>query len=333
MSVSIDKAKLLIICGPTGVGKTALGIDLAKKFNGEIVSADSRQIYKGLNIATGKDIGGGNRKKLPYKEEGIEYYWELENIPIYLLDAADPEENFSVAQYYQLATRAIDYIRSVKKLPIIVGGTGLYIKSLIENMETLGIPPNQSLRLAYEGKSANELFMILSRLNPELANSLNESEKNNKQRLIRRIEVAQSTPQPTPDPSPTTHNSQLTLQISLTAPYPILKEKIAKRIDEWVKMGAVEEINSLLKNGISWGNQSMSSLGYKEWEPYFKGKKTKEETIKEWKTKEWQYAKRQLIWFKKDPNVMWFDITDKNYPQNVEETVKNWYNSNDAKND
>lgn len=313
--------KLLIICGPTGVGKTDLGIKLAKKFNGEMVSADSRQVYRGLDVATGKDIKVGERKELPYKEEGIDEVWEVEGIPIYLLDVVDPRDNFSVAQYYQLATRAIDHIRSVKKNPIIIGGTGLYIKSLLGDIQTLGVPPNQSLRMAYKGKTAAELFMILTRLSPELANSLNESEKSNKQRLMRRIEVAQSSA-----PLPTTHNPQLTLQIALTAPYPILKQKIFDRIDQWVAQGAEEEIEKLLKSGIEWNSQSMSSVGYKEWEPHFKGEKTKEEVIANWKTKEWQYAKRQITWFKKDPTILWFNITDHNYPQNVETAVKNWYN-------
>lgn len=298
--------RLLIICGPTGVGKTDLGIKLAKKFNGEIVSADSRQVYRGLDVATGKGIKGG------------------EGVPIYLLDVVDPRDNFSVAQYYQLATRAIDHIRSAKKIPIIVGGTGLYIKSLLGDIQTLGVPPNQSLRMAYEGKTAAELFMILTRLSPELANSLNESEKSNKQRLIRRIEIAQSAEalQPTAyQPQPDN-----VLQLALTAPYPILKQRIFDRIDQWVAQGAEKEIKKLLKSGIDWNNQSMSSLGYKEWEPYFKGEKTKEEIIANWKTKEWQYAKRQITWFKKDPTILWFNITDHNYPQNVETVVKNWYN-------
>ena len=325
-----DKQKLLVICGPTGVGKTALGIELAKKFNGEIVSADSRQIYKRLDIATGKDIAGGERRKLlPYKEEGIEYYWEIKGIPIYLLDVVDPEENFSVAQYHQLATRAINYIQTVKKLPIIVGGTGLYVRSLLQNIQTLGIPPNESLRLAYKEKSANELFMILSRLNLELANSLNESEKSNKQRLIRRIEIAQSDPQLVE----LAKAAQNVLQLSLTAPYPILKQKIYERIDQWVAQGAEKEIEKLLRSGVGWEDQSMSSLGYKEWESYFKGEKTKDEAVTNWKAKEWQYAKRQLTWFKKDLATAWFDVTDPNYPLNVEEAVKNWYNGAGAEND
>ncbi len=328
--------KLLIICGPTGVGKTALGIDIAKKFDGELVSADSRQVYRGLDIATGKDIGGGERKKLPFREEGTEYFWEVEGIPIYLLDLVDPEESFSVAQYYQLATRAINYIRSVKKLPIVVGGTGLYIKSLLENLQTLGIPPNLGLRTAYEGKTAGQLLMILARLNPDLANSLNESEKSNKQRLIRRIEVAQHSGVMEPawavadfNPRPSQRRlksaNTAVLQIALTAPYPILKERIFTRIDEWVKLGAEAEIEKLVKKGLAWENQSMSSLGYKEWKPYFEGIKTKEEVISEWKTKEWQYAKRQITWFKKDKNILWLKITDSGWQSRIEKMVKKWY--------
>lgn len=313
--------KLLVICGPTGVGKTALAINLAKKFNGELVSADSRQIYKGLDVATGK---------------------EYADVPIHLMDVVEPEENFSVAQYYQLATRAINHIRAVKKLPIVVGGTGLYIKSVLENLQTLGIPPNLGLRTAYEGKTASQLLMILARLNPDLANSLNESEKSNKQRLIRRIEVAQTgavadftaqrqgssevlIPRSEKRRLKSANTSDV-LQIALTAPYPILKERIFKRIDAWVKEGAQEEVEKLIKRGVGWDSQSMSSLGYKEWKPYFEGTKTKEDVILEWKTKEWQYAKRQITWFKKDPSVAWLDITSLEYPQNVETHVETWYN-------
>ncbi|MBI4028748.1 MAG: tRNA (adenosine(37)-N6)-dimethylallyltransferase MiaA [Candidatus Blackburnbacteria bacterium] len=303
--MSIDGNKLLVICGPTGVGKTRLAVKLAKKFGGEIVSADSRQVYRKLNIATGKDLS------------------ELKGIPIHLVDVADPDQTFTVAHYYRLAEGTINQIYQKNKLPILVGGTGLYIKAVVDGIDTLGIPPNNSLRQQYKSKSAEELLMILARVNPEAAGSLNKSEQYNKQRLIRRIEIAQV--------GNATNNRQHsggvcdTLLIGLTAPDSLLKDNTNKRIDKWVKENVEGEVKTLLEQGVTWDSQAMSALGYKQWKPFFENAETRDEVIKNWKTEEYQYAKRQLTWFKKDKRVNWYDTSVSGWLGKVEKQVHKWY--------
>lgn len=311
-AMSIDGNKLLVICGPTGVGKTALAVRLAKNFGGEIVSADSRQAYKKLNIATGKDLSS------------------LEGVPIHLVDVVDPDQTFTVAHYYRLASEAIDKICGKDRLPIIVGGTGLYIKAIVDGIDTLGIPPNKRLREQYQSKSAEELLMILARVDPEVANSLNKSEQYNKQRLVRRIEIAQTENSTSPDGTrfACRTSGMNTFFIGLTAPNDVLRKNINKRIDKWIKEGAEEEVRTLLDQGVSWDSQAMSALGYRQWQPFFENKKSREEVINEWKTEEFQYAKRQLTWFKKNKRIVWCDVSRVECQDKVEKQVQKWYYNN-----
>lgn len=304
--MSIDACKLLVICGPTGVGKTALGTTLAKKFNGEIISADSRQVYKSFDIATGKDLK------------------ELAGVNIHLVDIAEPDERFSVARYCALAKQVLEEIRKNNHLPIVVGGTGFYVNALVDGVSTINIPPNENLRKKYRTKSVEELLMVLARLDSELANSLSKSEQYNKQRLIRRIEIAQ-TGSTTKSRKQKAKNYN-SLFIGLTCPTMVLRQRISKRIDGWIKEGTEEEVRTLLDQGVSWESQAMSALGYRQWQPYFANKATREEVVSKWKTEEYQYAKRQMTWFKKDKRIVWFDITESDWQKKVEKAVSNWYN-------
>ena len=311
--MSNNKNRLLVICGPTGVGKTALGIDLAKKFNGEIISADSRQVYKGLDVGTGKDLENAKWK---------DGNWVVGGVPIYMLDVVKPNEPFAVSQYQTFALKRIDNIQLGNKLPILLGGTGLYIKSIVDGIETIGIPPNRKLREQYKAKSVQELFMILSRLNPDLANLLNKSEQSNKQRLLRRIEIAQTE---TTRPKATKRIFN-TLMLGLICPNQALKDRINERVATWIKDGIEKEIHTLVMENIGWETQAMSAIGYRQWKPYFEGKMSREKVIDRWKTDEYQYAKRQLTWFKKDPRIKWFNVSSKHWKKEVEKTVTDWYN-------
>lgn len=320
--------KILAICGPTGVGKTQVALMLAKKFNGELISADSRQIYKGLDVATGKDIETAIKKPLPWKEKSTNYYWELEGIPIYLLDVANIEDDFSAAKYKVLGARALEYVYSKNKLPIIVGGTGFYLKALLEKIPTLGIPPNQKLRSAYSNKSPGELLLLLSHLNPELAESLNPSERANKQRLIRRIEILQSGQTVTKESTAQPYDI---LYIGVTTSEENLRKKINARIDSWID-NMEKETEKIARNKVSWSYQSMNALGYKQWREYLEGRQTKEEAIKRWKIAEWHYAKRQITWFKKQKNINWVDVDDSRCEEKIEKLVRSWYNQTNGTN-
>ena len=280
--------KILVLSGPTGVGKTALAVKLAQKFNGELISADSRQIYKGMDIGTGKDTD-----------------------QIWLLDVVFPDQPFSVADYQKLAHTVIKDIWKRGKLPILVGGTGLYIKSIIDGIGTVGIPQNQKLREKLSKLSLSDLQKTLQSNNPYKWNSMNSSDQQNSRRLVRAIEIASSKMLPAKDKR-LTANSQ-TIHLALTAPNEILYQRIDDRVEKRVKQGIINEIKSLLSKGYTWDLPSMSACGYRVWEDYFEKKATLAETIQKWKFEEHDYARRQLTWFKKDKRVRWFDIT-KNDP-------------------
>ena len=315
--------KILVICGPTATGKTSLGINLAKMFNGEIVSADSRQVYKGMDIGTGKDIENGKW----IMDNGKSGHWEVEGIPVWLLDVVTPTQEFSVAQYVELAQKIIEDIWQREKLPIIVGGTGFYIKGLTDGIETLGVEPNWELRNRLERFSVQKLFEILARLDSSKAASMNASDRKNPRRLIRAIEIANAKTQ---KPAKTQKNFD-TLLIGLKAPYQQLYQRIDERVDKQVKMGAEEEVKKLIKKGYQWDLLAMSAMGYGVWRPYFEGKETLGEVIKRWKFDEHSYARRQMTWFKRDKRVHWFDIVEKSWEKRVEDLVKSWYNK-DIKN-
>ena len=300
--------KLLVICGQTGTGKTSLAIHLAKKFNGELVSADSRQVYKGLDIGTGKDL-----KEI-----------EKSKIKIWGYDLVDPKKNFSVGNYIRFAQKATLDIQKNGKLPILVGGTGLFIKAVIDGIPTAFVPRNLKLRNNLEEKNVTELFEILAQLDPIKAGSMNISDKLNPRRLIRGIEIASwklegKTPRLFKKPK-----YQL-LEIGLQASLENLSKKIEKRVERRIGDGVEAEIKKLISSGISWDSQSMTSLGYRQWRNYFEGRVAKKEVIDDWKKEELRYAKRQLTWFKKDARINWFDSRDENLYKSVEELVKKWY--------
>lgn len=269
-----------------------------------------------MDIATGKDIDGGKKKS---------DIWYIKNIPVWLLDVADPGQPFSVAQYHRLAHLAIEDIWKRKKLPILVGGTGLYIKAMIDGIDTLGIPPNPQLRATYAKKIAEDLFDVLLHLDPERANSLNRSERKNKQRLLRRIEIAQGG---VGKKHVVEWKDLDALMVGLSVPTQILREKIFTRINGWIARGAQGEVARLVGWGVGWDTQAMSAIGYGQWRPYFEGTQTRSQVIQRWKQEEWRYSRRQLTWFKKDKRIRWFDTTEPGWQKKVEKLVGNWYHSN-----
>lgn len=307
--------KLLVICGPTATGKTSLGISLAKLFKGEIVSADSRQVYKQMDIGTGKEWG---------------------DVKIWGYDLVDPKDGFSVSEYFNQMKWVIEDIWSRDKLPIIVGGTGLYIKSLIDGIQTVDIPKNINLRKTLEELSVDVLFEKLATLDSTKAAALNSSDRQNPRRLVRAIEVASWKIENE------TKNSEVTkrinilsddvsvLQIGLSSNLDFLKMKIKERVMDRINNGFIDEVEELLKNGVSWKMQSMKSLGYKESEAFFKQGLSFEEFVEIWERNEINYVKRQMTWFKKDKRISWFDIQDQNYLKDLENMVKKWYSTNNA---
>jgi len=319
--------KLLVICGPTSTGKTSLALKLAKELNGEIVSADSRQVYIGMDIGTGKDLPVNSKLKSQNSKLGPCY--ETEGVKIWGYDLIDPRREFSVAQYLKIAHHIIDDVSGRGKLPILVGGTGLYIKAVIDGIQTADVPRNNKVRKNLEGKSVNELYENLSQLDSLKAGSLNASDKKNPRRLIRAIEVAQY--QITKKAVSAVHHTIgggfEVLYIGLTAPQEFLDARIEKRVKDRIDLGIKKEVEKLLRSGVKWEDQSMMAIGYGIWRDYFEGGVTEEEITSEWARGEKRYAKRQMVWFRKEGKINWFDITASGYPEEVENAVKKWYSS------
>lgn len=318
--------KLLVICGQTGTGKTSLAFYLADILGGELVSADSRQVFKRLDIGTGKDLLKGSK----YDRRG---FYDVGGIKIWGYDLVNPRQEFSLGKYLKFAQRAIKDIANDKKLPILVGGTGLYIKGVVDGIPTAFVPRNAALRKNLEDKNPEALFEILAQLDPIKAGSLNQSDKLNPRRLIRGIEIASWNLEKTHRPVRFTLFKEVkdTLFIGLTAPKEVISARIDKRVAQRIKQGLEGEIKKLLVLGVGWGRQSMSSLGYRQWKDYFLGTKTKKAVIEEWQNEEKRYAKRQLTWFKKDKRIRWFDISKKDYVKNVEKLIKKWYDTKNGK--
>lgn len=319
--------KLLVICGPTATGKTDLAVFLAKKFNGEIVSADSRQVYKGLNIGTGKDIPkNANIKYLWIKRYG---FYEIKGIRVWGYDLADPRHSFSVSQYLTFANRIIEDILKRGKLPILTGGTGLYIKGVIDGIPTAEVPRSSRLRKSLEEKKPGELFEVLAQIDPVKAAGMNTSDKRNPRRLIRAIEVAtwfidHSKKSKKSEEKKTGYDM---LEIGLMADEKHLFARIEKRVSSRFREKLKDEIAELLKNHIDWNMQSMTSMGYSQWRDFFEGSRSETEVINIWKNEEKKYVRRQMVWFKKDGRVKWFDIAGKNYPGDVVKVVERWHNT------
>jgi tRNA dimethylallyltransferase len=328
--VSQSPGKLLVICGPTSTGKTTLGIKLANKFNGEIISADSRQVYRGLDIGTGKSLPKG--LKIKYLWFGKYGYYNIDGVKIWGYDLADPRHEFSVSQYLKFFQRISIDIAKRGKLPILVGGTGLYIKGVIDGIPTAVVPKNSSLRKSLETKSIEELFEMLAQIDSFKAGQMNSSDKKNPRRLIRAVEVATwkvGNIKKEHDIEAKKSNLDI-LEIGLVAPEAEINKRIDLSVNKRLKDGIKTEIEKLLKNHVNWSVQSMTSMGYRQWRDFFEGKKLETETIEEWKDEEKKYVKRQMVWFKKDKRIVWFDITNENYPENVEKMVKKWHNTNNV---
>jgi len=271
--------KLVVVLGPTASGKTDLAIKLARKFHGEIISADSRQIYREMDIGTAK----------PTKEE-------TKSIPYHLIDTVFPNQEFNVAIYKKMAIKAVKDIQKRNKLPFLVGGTGLYIQAVVDNVVFPKISPQKRLREKLEKKDIKELFEIYKKLDPEGAKFI---DKKNKRRLIRAIEVCKTTKKPFWKQRKKGKQIFDILEIGVKLPKNELKKKIGKRVEKMFKLGLEKEVKKLIKK-YGW-IPPLQTIGYREWKEYFDEKIDKKEVKELIKTHTIQFTKRQMTWFKKHP--------------------------------
>ena len=289
------KNKLIVILGPTASGKTELAIKLAKKFNGEIVSADSRQVYKEIDIGTGKVT-----KK------------EMQSIPHYLLDVASPKRRFTVVQYRKLALQVIGRIFKKGKIPILCGGTGFYIQAVVDGIVIPEVSPDWKLRRQLEKKSVKELYQILKKLDPQRAKTI---EKENPRRLIRAIEIVKKI-------------GRVPILRKRPLPYPVLmigvkrspeelKKRIKKRFLRWLRQGLIKEVKNLRKMGLSFKKIEEFGMHYRVIVQYLQNKISYKEMVRNSIKEVQNYAKRQKTWFKRDRRIKWI----KNY-QRAEKLVR-----------
>lgn len=285
--------KILVIVGPTASGKTRMAVELAQRHNGEVISADSMQIYRTMDIGTAK----------PTKEE-------MGGIPHHMIDVADPEEDFSVARYVEMAARCVDDVLERGKLPIVAGGTGLYIDSLLSGRTFASFSPDSALRGELEQELAEKggqaMLEALAQVDPEAAQRLHP---NDHKRIIRALEVYRSTGK-----TITQHNREtqaipprydaLTIGLAFQDRQAMWR-RIDQRVDEMVAAGLEDEVRRLLTSGISPKCTAMQAIGYKEFTQALSGEMTWQEAADVVKLRSRQYAKRQLTWFGRNPNTRW----------------------------
>ena len=297
------KPKLLVILGPTATGKSGLAVELAKQFSGEVISADSRQIYKGLDIGSGKIT-----------------HEEIRDVPHHLLDVVDPIDTFSVTDFKAQAEKIISDIHTRGHVPIIAGGTGLYIQAVVDNVITPEVPPNPKLREKLSTKTPDELYKILLEKDPSRAATI---ERHNPRRLIRALEIVEALGSvPDIDTSfPTNHSESPydVLQIGLKVDQNTLKKNIQKRTDARLKAGWTDEIKRLHQSGVSWDRMKEFGLGYACIADYLQGNINKDSIFDCITNREIRYAKRQVRWFRRDTRITWLSPQEKD---KARETVK-----------
>ena len=279
---AVSKQKLIAIVGPTASGKTALSIYLAQKLKGEVISADSRQVYRGLDIGTGKVT-----KK------------EMAGIPHHLLDIVSPKKQFTVDDFVRLTTKCFDVMIHHNKLPIVVGGTGLYLDMLTGRMSYPAVPPNHALRAKLDTKTPAQLFAMLLKADPARAATI---DRHNPRRLVRALEIARALGKsPTPNPEPRYE----VLWLGINPPAHKLAANIRKRLVARIKAGMLAEARRLHKAGLSYKRMEELGLEYRYLARLLQGKLTKQEFMEQLEAAIRDYAKRQNTWFKRNKDIKW----------------------------
>jgi tRNA dimethylallyltransferase len=300
-----DKGKkqpLLVLAGPTAVGKTELSLRLAEELNGAVISADSMQVYRYMDV--------GSAKIMPEERRGI---------PHYLIDVLDPEEDFNVFRFQQMAGEAIAEIREKGMLPILTGGTGFYIQAVLKNINFTENEDHQEIRRQMEelaqAQGTEEVYRELQKLDPEAAAEIHP---HNVKRVIRAIEYYQMTGKPI-----SAHNREQRERRSayhsalfvLTDERQRLYENINRRVDHMMENGLVEEVRRLVGRGLTEDNVSMKGIGYRELFPYFRGEISLEQAVEDIKKDTRHFAKRQITWFKREEDAIWVNKRDFGYDE------------------
>ncbi|MCI8700085.1 MAG: tRNA (adenosine(37)-N6)-dimethylallyltransferase MiaA [Clostridia bacterium] len=304
----MQKPKVIVICGPTASGKTALSIELAKKIDGEIVSADSMQIYKDMNIGTAKPEDD--------EKQGIKHY---------LMDYISPQQRYSVAQFKNDATKAIEEIIEKGKTPIVVGGTGLYIDSLIYGIEYNDIKIDEDYRKKLERIIETQgLEALYNKANEIDSQAMKKISPNDQKRIIRVLEIYHATGKTKTEQEEESRKNEVKYNykvFALNMDREKLYERINKRVDIMIEKGLIQEVDNLQRKYNEFPT-AMQGLGYKEVVDYLQGEYTQEEMIEKIKMESRRYAKRQLTWFRKNKETIWLDALEKK-EHNIQQILEN----------
>jgi len=292
------QSPLVVIVGPTAVGKTGLALRLAGELGAEIVSADSRQVYRGMDIGTDK----------PTVEE-------RQRVPHHLVDIADPDEEFTLAQYQSMAYAAIDEVLVRGRVPLLVGGTGLYIKAVVEGWSIPRVRPNEALRAELyreaEVKGGDALHARLRQVDPAAAQKI---DPRNVRRVIRALEVYLETGRPISELQRRRPPPYRVLQVGLTMDRAALYQRIDQRIDGMIERGLIEEVRGLVEQGYGYELPAMSGLGYRQIGCYLRGEISLEEAIRLIKRDTRRFVRQQYNWFRlDDEGIRWFQTLDDPY--------------------
>lgn len=294
--------QIVIICGPTAVGKTAVSIKLAQKLNTEIISSDSMQIYRGMDIGTAKIRRG-----------------EMQGIRHHMIDIVEPSNEYSVSDYSNDALKIIEALFSENKVPLIVGGTGLYINSLIYKMDFNSSKKNEEIRNKYKNifkeKGVDFLYNILVSKNSKIASTI---EKNNVKRVVRALEILDNSDEIRAFEDVKIFQDYKVNMYVLKMNREILYKNINKRVDLMINDGLIEEVEKLMKTGLTSEHQSMKAIGYRQILSYLEGGISKEDAIELIKRDSRRYAKRQYTWFKRYDFSKWIDVENKDVDKIVD---------------
>ncbi len=300
--------KIIIIVGPTGVGKTSMSIELAKRFNTEIISGDSMQVYKEMTI--------GTAKVTPEEADGI---------PHHMVDTFSYRDEFNVKVFQKEARKVIDELSNENKLPIICGGTGLYIKSLYYDYEFNEEVEDLEFKEFLKSRSIDECWKMLQHVDPKACETMHPNNTKRVRRAIMRAHLGKTKS----EVEETQEHKEIydAYVIGLTAPREIVYDRINQRVDIMFANGLEEEVQNLICKADDWNLQSLQGIGYKEWKGYFQGNNTLEEVSELIKKNSRNFAKRQYTWFNNQMNVHWYDITEEGYKETLFNDLDTWLNN------
>lgn len=290
----MTSSPLIVLLGPTAVGKTEIALRLAREFDGEIVSADSRTIYRGMDIATAKPTRA---------EQAL--------VPHHLIDVVEPDQELTLATYQQRAYAAIDSSHARGRVPFLVGGTGLYVRAVVEGYNIPRVPPNMARRAELEQIPPPELYARLQALDPEIARTILP---NNTRRVVRALEVIEATGAKMSELQTRHPPSYAVTQIGLSLPRPILYARVDARIDKMVQAGLVDEVRGLVERGYAFDLPAMTGLGYREIGAHVRGEISLDGAVTLLKSNTRKFIRHQSNWFRpSDPRIHWFDLSAQTY--------------------